>query len=267
MTGCSKLKECCNNSLGPVEKWKKRCTRCKKVTPDARKVPIEVYESIELTEVRVQQAQEELKKEKEVAKETKKVQEKELEKVPEQDLTQATGKKQPLAPFPQRLAQHQNDEQYKKIMEMLKQIQVNIPLIDALREMPSYVKMMKDLMSRKFYFQDVATVSLTQTYSIVVTRPIVEKLSDPGSFTILCTIGSYGFAKVLCDLGASINLMHLSIYKRLGIRRARPTYILLQLGDRTVKRPSGILDDVSIRSPPFNYNDSTGCFEHLHSTQ
>ncbi|XP_070035422.1 uncharacterized protein [Nicotiana tomentosiformis] len=85
-------------------------------------------------------------------------------------------------------------------MEMLKQIQVNIPLIDALREMLGYAKMMKDLMSRKFNFQDLATVTLTQTCSVIGIRPIAEKLSDPGIFTIPCTIGSYAFAKALCIL-------------------------------------------------------------------
>ncbi|XP_070026044.1 uncharacterized protein [Nicotiana sylvestris] len=134
---------------------------------------------------------------------------------------------------------------------MLKQIQVNIPLIEALKEMSGYAKMMKDLMSRKFDFQDLATVTLTQTCSAVVTRPVAEKLSDPGSFTIPCTIGNFAFAKALCDLGASINLMPLIIYKRLGIGRARPTSMLLQLDDRTVKCPFGILDDVLIQVGKF----------------
>ncbi|XP_016500138.1 uncharacterized protein LOC107818610 [Nicotiana tabacum] len=134
---------------------------------------------------------------------------------------------------------------------MLKQIQVNIPLIDALKEMPGYAKMMKDLMSCKFDFQDLTTVTLTQTCSVVVTRPIAEKLSDPRSFTIPCTIGNYAFAKALCDLGASINLMPLAIYKKLGIRRARPTSMLRHMVDRTVKRPSGILDDVLVQVGKF----------------
>ncbi|XP_070023357.1 uncharacterized protein [Nicotiana sylvestris] len=133
---------------------------------------------------------------------------------------------------------------------MLKQIQVNISLIDALKEMLGYAKMM-DLMSRKFDFQDLATVTLTQTCSAVVSRPIAEKLFDPGSFTIPCTIDDFAFANALCDLGASINLMPLAIYKRLGIGRARPTSMLLQLADRTVKRPSGILDDVLIQVGKF----------------
>ncbi|XP_070045838.1 uncharacterized protein [Nicotiana tomentosiformis] len=136
-------------------------------------------------------------------------------------------------------------------MEMLKQIQLNIPLIDALREMPGYAKMMKDLMSHKFDFLDLATVTLTQTCSAVVSRPIAEKLSDPGSFIIPCTIGSYAFAKALYDLGANINLIPFSIYKKLGIGRARPTSMLLQLADRTVKRPSYILDDVLVQGEKF----------------
>ncbi|XP_070022151.1 uncharacterized protein [Nicotiana sylvestris] len=117
--------------------------------------------------------------------------------------------------------------------------------------MPGYAKLIKDLMSRKFDFQDLATTTLTQTCSVVVTKPIAEKLSDPGSFTIPCTIGNFAFSKALYDLGAIINLMPLAIYKRLGIGRAIPISMLLQLADRTIKRPSGILDDVLIQVGKF----------------
>nr|XP_009627597.1 uncharacterized protein LOC104118120 [Nicotiana tomentosiformis] len=146
------------------------------------------------------------------------------------------GKEKEFEQLQNRLAKQKRDDQYRKFMEMLRQIQLNIPLIDALREMPGYAKMMKDLMSRKFDFQDLSTVTLTQTCSAVVTRPMTQKLSDPGSFTIPCTIGSYAFAKALCDLEANINLMPLAIYTKLGIGRARPTSMLLQLADRIVKR-------------------------------
>ncbi|XP_075074899.1 uncharacterized protein LOC142162442 [Nicotiana tabacum] len=78
-----------------------------------------------------------------------------------------------------------------------------------------------------------------------------SKDSDLGSFIIPCTIGSYAFAKALCDLGASINLMSLAVYTKLGIGRARPTLMLLQLADRTVKRPTGILDDVLVQVGKF----------------
>ncbi|XP_016447770.1 uncharacterized protein LOC107772811 [Nicotiana tabacum] len=123
--------------------------------------------------------------------------------------------------------------------------------MDALREMPGYAKMMKDLMSRKFDFQDLSTITLTQTCSAVVTRPMAKKFFDPSSFTISCTIGSYAFAKALCDLGASINFIPLAIYTKLGIGRARPTSVLLQLDNRMVKRPVGILDDVLVQVGKF----------------
>ncbi|XP_075109293.1 uncharacterized protein LOC142181066 [Nicotiana tabacum] len=161
-------------------------------------VPIELDESIRLTD--------------ETEKVAEAVEEPVVEIVAEKEKFQVIGKKRPLAPFPQRLAKHQKEEQYKKFFEMLKQI---------------------------------------QTCSAVVTRPVAEKLSDPGSFTIPCSIGNFAFAKALCDLGDIINLMPLVIYKRLGIGRARPTSMLLQLADRTVKRPFGILDDVLIQVGKF----------------
>nr|XP_016441141.1 PREDICTED: uncharacterized protein LOC107766803 [Nicotiana tabacum] len=93
-------------------------------------------------------------------------------------------------------------------------------------------------------------IEASQTCNAVVTRPIAEKLSDPGSFTILCTIGNFAFTKALCDLGASINLMPPAIYKRLGIGRARPTSILLQLANKTVKRHSEADDEtLTIEDP------------------
>uniref|UniRef100_A0A1S4C9E7 Uncharacterized protein n=1 Tax=Nicotiana tabacum TaxID=4097 RepID=A0A1S4C9E7_TOBAC len=150
-----------------------------------------------------------------------------------------------------RLAKHQKEEEYKKFFEMLKQIQVNIPLIEALKEMPGYAKMMKDLMSRKFDFHDLATVTLTQTCSSVVTRPVAEKLSDPGKFTIPCTIGNFAFAKALCDLRASINLMPLVIYKRYVIEKkdSKPHLIrwvfLLQEFDLEIRDRKGTENQVA----------------------
>nr|XP_009804493.1 PREDICTED: uncharacterized protein LOC104249715 [Nicotiana sylvestris] len=99
--------------------------------------------------------------------------------------------------------------------------------------------------------RDLSTVTLTQTCSAVVTRLMAQKMSDLGSFTIPCTIGSYAFPKALCDLGASIKLMPLAIYTKLGTNRGRPTSMLLQLADRTVKRPTGILDDVLVQVGKF----------------
>ncbi|XP_070036904.1 uncharacterized protein [Nicotiana tomentosiformis] len=210
-------------------------------------VPLEIDESTELTEVVIEQAQVDKGKEKEIEQLPEQV----VEKTPNQEKTPSNGQKLIPALFPQRLAKKKKDDQYRKFIEMLRQIQLNILLMDALREMPGYSKMMKDLMSRKFDFQDLSTVTQTQTCSAVVTRPMAKQLFDPDSFTIPCTIESYAFAKALCDLGASINLMPLAIYTKLGIGRARPTSMLLQLANRTVKMPTGILDDVLIQVGKF----------------
>ncbi|XP_070035259.1 uncharacterized protein [Nicotiana tomentosiformis] len=185
-------------------------------------VTLEADESTELTEVIIEQAQVDKGKEKDGEQVSEQVAPL-VPKASNKEKTSSSGQRLTPAPFPQRLAKQKKDDQCRKFMEMLRQIQLNIPLMDALREMPGYAKMMKDLMLRKFDFQDLSSVTLTQTCSAVVTRLMAQKVSDPGSFIIPCTIRSYAFSKALCDLGASINLMPLAIYTKLGIGRARPT--------------------------------------------
>nr|XP_016468541.1 PREDICTED: uncharacterized protein LOC107791058 [Nicotiana tabacum] len=121
-----------------------------------------------------------------------------IEVEPEQEKNQITGKKRPPAPFPQRLAKYQKDEQYDE--------RLDVPQVQLSRLGHGYID--SDL----------------------------QQLS---------------FAKAMCDLGASINLMPLAIYKSLGIGRAIPMSMLLQLADRTVKRPSGILHDVLVQVGKF----------------
>ena len=77
------------------------------------------------------------------------------------------------------------------------------------------------------------------------------KLKDQGSFTILCSIGNSIFEKALCDLGASINLMSLSIFKKLGLGEANPTTITLQLADRSLTHPQGIIEDMLVKVDKF----------------
>ncbi|XP_070010538.1 uncharacterized protein [Nicotiana sylvestris] len=126
-------------------------------TTPAGPVTLETDESAELTEVAIEQAQVDNGKEKEGEQLPKQV----VEEDPSKEKAQSSGQRLILAPFPQRLAKQKKDDQYRKFMEMLRQIQLNIPLMDALREMPGYAKMMKDLMSRKFDFQDLSTITLT----------------------------------------------------------------------------------------------------------
>ncbi|XP_070025589.1 uncharacterized protein [Nicotiana sylvestris] len=80
---------------------------------------------------------------------------------------------------------------------------------------------------------------------------MAPKLEDPGAFTIPCTIGSANFVKAFCDLGASISLMPYSIFKTMGIGQPKPISMRLQIADRSMKRPLGIIDDVLVRVDKF----------------
>ena len=119
------------------------------------------------------------------------------------------------------------DKQFTKFMEVFKKLPINIPFAYALEQMPSYIKFMKDILYRKRRLSEFETVNLTNECSATLQRKLPQKLKDPGSFTIPSKIGNSIFERTLCDLGASINLMPLSIFRRLGLGEARPTTVTL----------------------------------------
>ena len=160
-------------------------------------------------------------------------------------------KDNPPIPYPQRLKKHKLDKQFTKFMEVFKKLHINIPFADALEQMPIYVKFMKDILSQKRRLADFKTVNLTEECSAILQRKLPQKLKDPGGFTIPCTIGNAIFERALCDLGASINLMPLSIFKRLGLGEARPTTVTLQLADRSLKHLRGVIEDVLVKVDKF----------------
>ncbi|XP_070045914.1 uncharacterized protein [Nicotiana tomentosiformis] len=120
---------------------------------------------------------------------------------------------------------------------MMKSLSINVPLVEALEQMPGYEKFMKDLMTKK-RSMNCKTIKMAHQVSAIV-HSMAPKLEDPDTFTIPCTIGSADFAKALCDLGASINFMPYTVFKTLGIEQPRPTSMRLQMADRTMKRPLG----------------------------
>ena len=160
---------------------------------------------------------------------------------------------QPIAPFPypQRLKKNKLDKQFTKFMEVFKKLHINILFADALEQMPSYVKFMKDILSQKRRLEDFKTVNLIEECSAILQRKLPQKLKDLGSFTIPCTIRNANFERDLCDLGASINLMPLSIFRRLGLGEARPTTVTLHLAERSVKHPRGVIEDVLVKVDKF----------------
>ncbi|XP_070003267.1 uncharacterized protein [Nicotiana sylvestris] len=121
--------------------------------------------------------------------------------------------------------------------------------VEALEQIPRYAKFSKDLVTKK-RSTDCETIKMTHQVSAIM-HSMAPKLEDPGAFIIPCTIGSADFAKALCDLGASINLMPYSVFKTLVIGQSIATSMRLQMADRIMKRPLGIIDDVLVRVNKF----------------
>ncbi|XP_019435971.1 PREDICTED: uncharacterized protein LOC109342444 [Lupinus angustifolius] len=115
--------------------------------------------------------------------------------------------------------------------------------MEAMEQMPTYAKFMKDLLTRKRKFSE-ETVTLEAGCSAIIQKSLPEKTKDPGSFTIPVTIGELSVRKALLDLGASINLMPLSMLKRIGDLEIKPMRMTLQLADRSMKFLYGIAEDV-----------------------
>ncbi|KAL4391174.1 hypothetical protein AHAS_Ahas03G0218700 [Arachis hypogaea] len=115
------------------------------------------------------------------------------------------------------------DSQFSKFLEIFKKIHINIPFAEALEQMSLYAKFLKELMTKKRSWRNDETVVLTEECSAIIQHKLPQKLKDPGSFQISCILGEIIVKKALCDLGASINLMSLTMMKRMKIEEAKPT--------------------------------------------
>ena len=133
----------------------------------------------------------------------------------------------PAVPFPQRLQKSRGEEQFSKFLDIFKKIEINIPFAEVISQMPLYAKFLKEILSKKRKLDEEGIVNLTATCSAIIQQKLPAKMKDPGSFTIPCSIGKYEFKKSLCDSGASINLMPLSVVQRLSLGELTPTAITL----------------------------------------
>lgn len=99
---------------------------------------------------------------------------------------------------------------------MFKELSDNIPLVETLEKRPGYSNFMKDFVTKKWAVGLEPTSNMNH-YFVVASKLLVEKKDGPRAFTIPCTIGSFNFARALCNLGVSINLIPLVVYKKLGL--------------------------------------------------
>ncbi|XP_069143368.1 uncharacterized protein [Solanum lycopersicum] len=159
----------------------------------------------------------------------------------------------PPPPFPQSLVKKIEDGKYRRFIKMLKNLSIKVSLVEALEQMPGYAKFTNDLLGKKrlVTFEDDNRM---QHCSSIATRSLVQNKEDPGAFTFPCTARSLHFAKALYDLGASINLMPFSIYKKLGLGDPMPTAMRLLMADRAVKKAYRILDNVLVKVESFIFS-------------
>ncbi|KAK4721619.1 hypothetical protein R3W88_011852 [Solanum pinnatisectum] len=124
---------------------------------------------------------------------------------------------------------------------------LNLSLVDVLQGIPRYAKYVKEIVANKRRLIEYEIVALTEECSSRIQNKLPTKLKYSASFTVQITIGQSIHSRGLCDLGARINLMPTSLYKKLGLGSPKPTTIILQLVDRSVAMPKGVVEDVLVQ--------------------
>ena len=162
----------------------------------------------------------------------------------------------PKAPFPQCLQDPnpiQKLDKAHELMEIFKQVKINIPLVDAIRSIPSYARFLKDLCTHKNKKKKEMPkhVFLTKDVSAIIQNTDITKYEDPGAPTIPCTIGTHAFDKALLDLGSGVNLIPYSLYETLDLGELRESRLILQLADRSIRHPRGVVEDVLVKIDKF----------------
>ena len=130
---------------------------------------------------------------------------------------------------------------------------MNIPLLDMIKQVPTYEKIFKDLCTVKRGLGIEKKAFLTEQVIAIIQSKTLVKYKDPGFPTISVNIGGTCIDKALLDLGASVNLLPYSVYTQLVLGELKPTNITLSLADRSVKIPKGIVEDVLVKVDKFYY--------------
>ncbi|CAN6562633.1 unnamed protein product [Malus baccata var. baccata] len=153
----------------------------------------------------------------------------------------------PNAPFPRRFMQSKKEEAENDILETFRKVQVNIPLLDAIKQVPRYAKFFKELCTSRKRILSKEVVKVSENVSAVLQRKLPTKYKDPGSFTIPCVIENTRFESAMLDLGASINVMPYSIYASMHLGELKNDGVIIQLADRSNAYPKGVLEDVLVQ--------------------
>ncbi|XP_027082527.1 uncharacterized protein [Coffea arabica] len=150
-------------------------------------------------------------------------------------------------PFPSRLEKSKKQDKEKEILEVFRKVEINIPLLDAIKQVPKYVKFLRNFCVNRRRLREDERVIVGENVSAVLQRKLPPKCGDPGRFTVPCKIGNTLIRNTLLDLGASINVMPKSMYASLNLGPLKETEIIIQLADRTNAYPDGLVEDVLVK--------------------
>ncbi|CAL8085226.1 unnamed protein product [Prunus armeniaca] len=153
----------------------------------------------------------------------------------------------PNVPFPRRFMQSKKEENEKDILETFRKVQVNIPLLDTIKQVPRYAKFLKELCTTRRRISNKEVVRVSENVSAVLQRKLPPKCKDLGSFTIPCVIGNTKFEHAMLDLGASINVMPYSIYASMNLGELKNNGVIIQVADHSNAYPKGVLEDVLVQ--------------------
>ncbi|GJT18951.1 reverse transcriptase domain-containing protein, partial [Tanacetum coccineum] len=166
-------------------------------------------------------------------------------------------KPKPSIPYPSRANKRKlhekNDNLALKFVEIFKELHFELSFADALLHMSKFASMFKSLLNNKQNLFDLAKSPVNENCSAVILKKLPEKLGDPDKFLIPCDFPEIVGCLALADLGASINLMPLSIWKKLSLPELTPTQMILELADRSTTSPSGIAEDVFVKVGKFHF--------------
>ena len=168
---------------------------------------------------------------------------------PEKDKTSHV----PPVAYPHRLRAPKKVNNHSEIYELFKQVKLKIPLLDAIKQIPSYAKFLKDLCMVKRKLGVNKDAFMTEQSTSLIRNNLPPKYKDPESPTISIVVGNSKLGHALVDLGASVNLFPYSVYVKLGLGELEPTNITLQLADRSVKIPRGIVKDALVQVGKFYF--------------
>ncbi|GKE01512.1 reverse transcriptase domain-containing protein, partial [Tanacetum coccineum] len=145
------------------------------------------------------------------------------------------------------------NDQIEKFYKIFQDISFEISLVDALILMPKFASTLKALIGNKEKLSEMARTPLNEHCLAVLLKKLPEKLRDPGKFLIPCDFPGMDECLDLADLGASINLMPLSVWKMLSLPELTPTCMTLELADRLITQPFRIAEDVDVKVGKFQF--------------